>query len=97
MIFLIAIAGVGVIGWFGPALALRVGSGRLAAVAGVLAAWLIGFAYVYGAAYLTTSLFGGDLRDEVERSINAWKLILLIAPASALHHLRAKAADEGDR
>lgn len=95
MILVLAIVGVILIGWAVPGIGMRLVPGTAGMVIGVAAAWLLGFAYVWGAAVLTAQLTGADLKDEVEKAVNAWKLILLIAPAAALH--RRRRAEPPDR
>lgn len=89
MIFVVAILGVLLIGWFVPRLVMARLAGRAGMVAGIALAWALGFAFVYGAAWLVAEITAADLKDEVERAVNAWKLILLVAPASALARRRS--------
>lgn len=92
MIFLASIIGAIAIGWFVPLLGVRYLPGKRGMVAGVVAALAAGVAFIWLAAEFGEAINYGPSEPEFERSFNAWKIMLLWAPAAALHHRRKEMA-----
>ena len=83
-----------VIGWVVPrAVVRRLGSGW-AVVWGTLLALAIGAGCVFGGAYLVAVLGGADAKTEAESALNAWKIMLLLAPAAGLDAWRRQRGAE---
>ena len=55
-----------------------------------------GFGLVWAAAQGVALLDAGDFKLEFERAVNAWKLLIFLAPAAGLHFNRQRAASGGD-
>ena len=88
MIFLACIIGTIVIGWFVPKPVLRFLPGRRGMITGVLAALAAGVGFIWLAAAFGEAVGYGPSGQEFERGFNAWKIMILWAPAAALHHQR---------
>ena len=93
MIFILAFLACALIGWFIPAYAVRRAPGPVGFVAGVGAALILGVAAVWLAAQ-ATGLSGADPEAEFARGFNAWKFMILLAPASALAARRRLTKDD---
>ncbi|HET7408729.1 MAG TPA: hypothetical protein VFJ13_00880 [Paracoccaceae bacterium] len=92
MIFLVCIIGTIVIGWFVPQLVLRCLPGKRGVIAGVVAALGTGIGFIWIAAAFGEVVGYGPSEPEFARGFNAWKIMLLWAPAAALHHHRKEKA-----
>ncbi|MEM8753062.1 MAG: hypothetical protein AAGF90_08805 [Pseudomonadota bacterium] len=90
MTFLAALVACGVIGWFVPAVAVKRMPSTLGAVLGVVAALALGAGAVWLTAQAAAALGSGDARAAFDRGFNAWKFMILLAPAAALHARRAQ-------
>ncbi|MEM8793581.1 MAG: hypothetical protein AAGE80_18325 [Pseudomonadota bacterium] len=53
-----------------------------------IATCIVGAAVIYAGAYGAEALGIADAKTEIDRGINAWKIMLLVAPASAMHRRR---------
>lgn len=84
MLLTLFILGVILIGWFTPAaIVARMPTGAGFAI-GCAAALLLGAAFIWLGAQAADALGVEERRSAFDRGFNAWKIILLIAPASAL-------------
>ena len=87
MTFVIAFLACAAIGWFVPAFAVRKAPGALGVILGVGGALILGVGAVWLAAQ-ATGLTGADPEAEFARGFNAWKFMILLAPAAALNARR---------
>lgn len=84
MLLTLFILGVILIGWFVPAaIVARMPSGA-GFVLGCVAALGLGAAFIWIGAQAAEALGIEEQRSAFDRGFNAWKIMLLIAPASAL-------------
>lgn len=87
------------LGWYGPRLGAQRLGGDVGAAIGAAGALILGFAAIYALAFVMAAATGGDPKLEFEAGVNAWKLLIILAPASAIHvrrqQRRAEAAEEG--
>ena len=94
MLLTLFILGVILIGWFVPAsIVSRMPSGAGFAL-GCAAALGIGAAFIWIGALAAESLGVEEHRSAFDRGFNAWKIMLLIAPASALAARRRATAGD---
>ncbi|MEL6794695.1 MAG: hypothetical protein AAFP78_14640 [Pseudomonadota bacterium] len=93
MTFVLAFIACALIGWFVPAYAAQRMPGAGGLIFGVGAALILGAAAVWLAAQ-ATGLTGADPDAEFARGFNAWKIMILLAPASALSARRRLTKDE---
>jgi len=95
MVLAIFIVGVVLIGWFAPAFIVsRMPTSGGFAVASIIALAL-GAGFIWLGAMGADALGIEDQRAAFDRGFNAWKIMLLIAPASALHTRRRQMAEGG--
>lgn len=90
MTFVLFMIGVVAIGWFVPGPIVRRIPGRSGLVVGTLSALGAGVGFIWLAAQAGEAVGLGDAGVEFDRGFNAWKIMLLWAPAAALHHRRAQ-------
>lgn len=88
MIFALSIAVVIALGWFVPHLVVQRVSGTFGVVLGAGLALILGAGAVWLGAQAAGALALGDPTTEFNRGFNAWKIMLLLAPASAIHARR---------
>ena len=84
------------VGWIVPRAVVRRLASGWAVVWGSLAALALGAALVWGGAHLAEMLAGVDARTEAESALNAWKILLLLAPAAALDARRRQTRNGDD-
>ena len=88
------ILGVILIGWFVPPMIVTRMPSKAGFVLGCIVALGIGAAFIWLGAQAAEALGIEEHRSAFDRGFNAWKIMLLIAPASALHTRRKMT--EGD-
>lgn len=93
MTFIAAIIACALIGWFVPGMVVTRIGGTAGFLIGVAAALALGAAAVWLAAQAAGAM-GADPAVEFDRGFNAWKFMILLAPASALAARRK--TDAGD-
>lgn len=88
------------LGWYLPRMGHARLGGLVGAAIGVAAALILGFAAIFVLAQAVAALRGSEAKLEFEAGLNAWKLLILLAPASALNvrrqARRERGEDEGD-
>ena len=94
MLLALFILGVILIGWLVPPLIVTRMPSKAGFVLGCAAALGIGAAFIWLGAQAAEALGIEEHRSAFDRGFNAWKIMLLIAPASALHTRRKMS--EGD-
>ena len=88
------ILGVILIGWFVPAAVVaRIPTGAGFAL-GSIAALALGAGFIWVGAHAAEALGIEEHQSAFDRGFNAWKIMLLIAPASALSARRKSAAGD---
>ncbi|MEM7177871.1 MAG: hypothetical protein AAF503_09205 [Pseudomonadota bacterium] len=85
MTLVIFILAVILIGWFVPRAIIDHYRGRYAVVIASVVALMLGVGFIWAGAQIAAMLADYDAQTEFDRGVNAWKIMLLIAPASALH------------
>ncbi|MEM9043773.1 MAG: hypothetical protein AAGC81_03690 [Pseudomonadota bacterium] len=85
VIFIIAVI---LIGWFAPRLVVDRVDGSAGIWLGSIAALLVGVGVIWLGAQGAEIAGLGDAKTEFDRGFNAWKIMLFIAPAAALHRRR---------
>lgn len=94
MLLALFILGVILIGWLVPAAVVsRMPSGAGFAL-GCVAALALGAAFIWVGAQAAEALGVEEHRSAFDRGFNAWKIMLLIAPASALNTRRKMTAGD---
>ncbi|MEL7466401.1 MAG: hypothetical protein AAFN79_20175 [Pseudomonadota bacterium] len=93
MTLVLALFACAAIGWLVPAYAVRRISGALGMIAGIGGALLLGAAAVWLIAK-SAGLSGADFDAEFARGFNAWKIMILLAPASAITERRRLTKDD---
>lgn len=94
MLLTLFILGVILIGWFVPAMIVsRMPSGA-GFVLGCIPALVLGAAFIWAGAQAAEALGIEEHRSAFDRGFNAWKIMLLIAPASALSTRRKMTAGD---
>ena len=76
------------IGWFVPRLVVDRVAGSAGIWAGSIMALLVGVAVIWIGAQGAEMAGLGDAKTEFDRGFNAWKIMLFVAPAAALHRRR---------
>ncbi|MBY8974623.1 hypothetical protein KHP62_02315 [Rhodobacteraceae bacterium NNCM2] len=92
VLFIIAVI---LIGWFVPRLVMDRYTGPYAVVIASAVALILGAAVIWFGAQLAAMIGDFDAQTEFDRGFNAWKIMLLIAPASALQR-RKHLMNKGD-
>ena len=93
MLLTLFILGVILIGWFTPAaIVARMPTGAGFAI-GCAAALLLGAAFIWLGAQAADALGVEERRSAFDRGFNAWKILLLMVPAVALHTNRQLSRD----
>lgn len=95
MILTVFILAVLLIGWFVPRPIVGRVDGAAGIWAGSLVALLCGVGSIWAGATAVEAMGLGDAKTEFERGFNAWKIMLFIAPASALHRRRRDQRERG--
>jgi hypothetical protein len=90
MLFIFFLVGSLTIGWFVPQAILRHANFRFAGVLAVICALFTGALFIWIGAQAVGLLGFGDAKNEFERGFNAWKIMLFLAPASAIQAQRRK-------
>jgi hypothetical protein len=88
------ILGVILIGWFTPAFVVRRMPSGLGFAFGCIAALTLGAGFIWLGAEAAEAFGIEESRSAFDRGFNAWKIMLLIAPASALHTRRKTTAGD---
>lgn len=97
MMFVVALIACALIGWFVPRLIIARMASAAGAVIGCVVALALGAAAVWLLAQASGALGLGDARAEFDRGFNAWKFMLLLAPAAALDaRRRQKGKDDAN-
>ena len=94
MLLLIFIIGTLAIGWYVPQIFLNHARFRFAGVFAVVIALLLGALFIWLGAQVFGALGLGDPKTEFDRGFSAWKIMLLVAPASALQAVRRANKDK---
>lgn len=81
-----------VIGWFVPRLVVERMASTTGVVVGSLAALVLGVVVIWVGSQAFAAAGIGDAQTEFDRGFNAWKIMLLLAPASALTARRAQSS-----
>lgn len=84
-----------VIGWAVPRAVVRRMRSRWSVLWGAVAALALGAGLIFAAAEAVEALGLGEARAEREAALNAWKIMLLLAPAAALDARRRQSGDGG--
>ena len=93
MILFLAIPAMIAIGWVVPRWVVRRLGSRWAVLWGSLAALGLGAGLIFAAAHLGAAAgLVEDAQAETEAALNAWKIMLLLAPAAALDARRRDTA-----
>jgi hypothetical protein len=80
-----------------PRLGARRLGGDVGAAIGAAGALVVGFGVIWGLAFAVAALTGADATLQSESGFNAWKLLIFLAPASALHIRRQqRRAEDGE-
>jgi hypothetical protein len=93
MIFAFSIVAVIAIGWLVPRLIVHRIGGTAGVILGTGLALSLGAGVVWIGAQMAGMLGLGDPVTEFNRGFNAWKIMLLLAPASALHARRQQQSE----
>jgi len=88
------ILGVILIGWLVPPLFVSRMPSKVGFALGCIAALALGAAFIWLGAHAAEALGIEEYDPAFENGFNSWKIMLLIAPASALHTRRKMT--EGD-
>ena len=91
----VSIIGTLAIGWYVPQVLIRSVRIPFVGLIAVICALLLGALFVWTSAQVVGVLDMGDARAAFERGFNAWKVMLFVAPASALQATKHKTRDEG--
>ena len=94
MLLALFILAIILIGWFVPAAVVARIPGGAGVVLGCAAALLLGAGVIWLGAQAAEALGVEESRSAFDRGFNAWKIMLLIAPASALAARRRIKAGE---
>ena len=84
MLFIFFLVGILLIGWFIPQTIMRRANFRFAAVLAVVCALVSGALFIWMGAQIAGVMGIGDAATEFERGFNAWKIMIFLAPASAI-------------
>lgn len=82
VLFIIAVV---LIGWIVPRLVVDHYAGPVQILVASVVALAIGAGVIWIGAQVAEIVANYDAQTEFDRGFNAWKIMLLIAPASALH------------
>lgn len=88
MIFAASIVVIIALGWFVPRAVVKKLDGSLGILMGTGLALALGVAAIWAGSQIAGILDLGNPRSEFDRGFNAWKIMLLLAPASAIHARR---------
>lgn len=88
MLLALFIFGVILIGWLVPPLVVARMPSKAGFALGCIAALALGAAFIWLGAQAAEALGVEEHRSAFDRGFNAWKIMLLLAPASALHARR---------
>ncbi|MEM1275087.1 MAG: hypothetical protein AAGH74_01040 [Pseudomonadota bacterium] len=88
VLFIIAVI---LIGWFAPRPIVDRVDGTVGLWVACISALLIGVAVIWLGAQAAELAGLGDAKTEFDRGFNAWKIMLFVAPASAVHRRRQTA------
>ena len=88
------ILGVILIGWFFPAAIVSRMPSSVGFALGCIVALALGAAFIWAGAQAAEALGIEEHRSAFDRGFNAWKIMLLIAPASALNTRRKMTAGD---
>lgn len=91
MVLALFILGAILIGWFAPRPIVARLPGATGMAAGIGAALVLGALFIWLGAQAAGALGVEPAQSAFERGLNAWKIMLLVAPAAALHARRAAA------
>ncbi len=94
MLLALFILGVILIGWFVPPIIVSRMPSNVGFALGCAAALALGAAFIWAGAQAAEVLGIEEHRSAFDRGFNAWKIMLLIAPASALHIRRKMTAGD---
>jgi len=94
MILFLSIPVMIVIGWVVPRAVVRRMRSRWSVLWGSLLALGLGAGFIFAGAEVAEAFGLGDARTEREAALNAWKIMLLLAPAAALDARRRIAGDD---
>lgn len=94
MLLALFILGVILIGWFVPAIIVSRMPSSAGFALGCISALALGAAFIWVGAQAAEALGIEEHRSAFDRGFNAWKIMLLIAPASALHTRRKMTAGD---
>ena len=81
------------IGWVVPRLVIDRVSVRYPILLSSAVACALGAAVIWLGAQAAGALGLGDAQTEFDRGFSAWKIMLLLAPAAALHRQKQRAAE----
>ena len=84
MILGLFILGVVLIGWFAPPIIVNRMPSTKGVILGSILALGLGAAFIWLGAHVAEMLALEERRSAFDRGFNAWKIMLLLAPASAL-------------
>ncbi len=94
MILGLFILGVVLIGWFVPGLIVSRLQSTTGVVIGCIAALGLGAAFIWLGANVADMMGLEERRSAFDRGFNAWKIMLLLAPAAALAARRKTTAGD---
>lgn len=83
------------IGWFVPRLVMDRVSVRYPILVSAAVACALGAAVIWLGAEAAGALGIADAQTEFDRGFSAWKIMLFLAPAAALHRQKQRARDKG--